>query len=288
MSKVDDLRKKYPKVHNSTFERLVEGDTTPTKKYLEYMLLLWTCKRGSTSFTTSQLIKEVKRFDSLLPYHKNKDIYSSDYIYFSYLVRINDSSENIKDEKTFNRDEHANVIFEDDDYLFLEPKTHKGSLKYGSNTKWCTASKSSPQTFTNYIRKSCLMYLIDKKNSKGNMSKLAFYNDKGNPLLGEILIYNQNDTCVTEHSLLSAGWSVQLIADFIIRYRLHHFEWVRIKKSRDEVNRVISVIKTLDLSSLSKNMEILKGTGSTEFEGVKTIIDDFIMRIENSVDNLNF
>jgi hypothetical protein len=288
MSKVDDLRKKYPKVHNSTFERFVEGDTTPTKKYLEYMLLLWTCKRGSTSFTTSQLIKEVKRFDSLLPYHKNKDIYSSDYIYFSYLVRMNENSENIKEEKTFNRDEHANVIFEDDDYLFLEPKTHKGSLKYGSNTKWCTASKSSPQTFTNYIRKSCLMYLIDKKNSKGNMSKLAFYNDKGNPLLGEILIYNQNDTCVTEHSLLSAGWSVQLIADFIIRYRLHHFEWVRIKKSRDEVNRVISVIKTLDLSSLSKNMEILKGTGSTEFEGVKTIIDDFIMRIENSVDNLNF
>jgi hypothetical protein len=288
MSKVDDLRKKYPKIHNSTFERLVEGDTTPTKKYLEYMLLLWTCKRGSTSFTTSQLIKEVKRFDSLLPYHKNKDIYSSDYIYFSYLVRINENSENIKEEKTFNRDEHANVIFEDDDYLFLEPKTHKGSLKYGANTKWCTASKSSPQTFTDYIRKGCLMYLIDKKNSKGNMSKLAFYNNKGTPLLGEILIYNQNDTCVTEHNLLSAGWSVQLIADFIIRYRLHHFEWVRIKKSRDEVNRVISVIKTLDLSSLSKNMEILKGTGSTEFEGVKTIIDDFVKRIENSVDNLNF
>jgi hypothetical protein len=288
MSKVDDLRKKYPKVHNSTFERLVEGDTTPTKKYLEYMLLLWTCKRGSTSFTTSQLIKEVKRFDSLLPYHKNKDIYSSDYIYFSYLVRINDSSENIKDEKTFNRDEHANVIFEDDDYLFLEPKTHKGSLKYGSNTKWCTASKSSPQTFTNYIKKSCLMYLIDKKNSKGNMSKVAFYNEGGNPLSGEILMYNQNDSCITEHNLLSAGWSAQLIADFNIRYRLHHFEWVRIKKSRDEVNRVISVIKTIDLSSLSKNMEILKGIGSTEFDGVKTIIDDFVKRIENSVDNLNF
>lgn len=288
MSKVDDLRKKYPKVHNSTFERFVEGDTTPTKKYLEYMLLLWTCKRGSTSFTTSQLIKEVKRFDSLLPYHKNKDIYSSDYIYFSYLVRMNENSENIKEEKTFNRDEHANVIFEDDDYLFLEPKTHKGSLKYGSNTKWCTASKSSPQTFTNYIRKSCLMYLIDKKNSKGNMSKLAFYNDKGNPLLGEILIYNQNDTCVTERNLLSAGWSIQLIVDFIMKYRLHHLAWSRIKNSRNEVNSVISIIKTLDLSSLSKNMEILKGDGSSEFEGVKTIIDDFVKRIENSVDNLNF
>jgi hypothetical protein len=170
----------------------------------------------------------------------------------------------------------------------LEPKTHKGSLKYGSNTKWCTASKSSPQTFTNYVKKSCLMYLIDKKNSKGNMSKVAFYNDGGNPLSGQILMYNQNDSCVTEHNLLSAGWSVQLIADFIIRYRLHHFEWVRIKKSRDEVNRVISVIKTLDLSSLSKNMEILKGAGSSEFEGVKTIIDDFVKRIENSVDNLNF
>jgi hypothetical protein len=132
------------------------------------------------------------------------------------------------------------------------------------------------------------MYLIDKKNSKGNMSKVAFYNDGGNPLSGQILMYNQNDNCLTEHNLLSAGWSVQLIADFIMKYRLHHLAWSRIKNSRDEVNRVISVIKILDLSSLSKNMEILKGTGSTEFEGVKKIIDDFVKRIENSVDNLNF
>jgi hypothetical protein len=288
MSKVDDLRKKYPKVHNSTFERFVEGDTTPTKKYLEYMLLLWTCKRGSTSFTTSQLIKEVKRFDSLLPYHKNKDIYSSDYMYFSYLVRINNSSEEIKDEKTFNRDEHANVIFEDDNYLLLEPKTHKGSLKYGANTKWCTASKGNPQTFTNYVKRGCLVYLIDKKNSKGDVSKVAFYNEKGGPLSGQILMYNQKDTCVTEHNLLSEGWSIQLIVDFIMRYRLHYFNLLRIKKSRDEVNKIVSVIKTLDLSSLSKNMEILKGAGSTEFEGVKDTIDNFVKRIENGVDNLNF
>jgi hypothetical protein len=69
---------------------------------------------------------------------------------------------------------------------------------------------------------------------------------------------------------------------------LYHIEWKQIKDSRDEVNRVVSLMKTLDLNSLSRNMEILKSTGSNEFEGVKTVIDDFVKKIENSVTKLKF
>ena len=36
MSKVTELRAKYPKVNIRSFENFVKADETPTKKYLEY------------------------------------------------------------------------------------------------------------------------------------------------------------------------------------------------------------------------------------------------------------
>ena len=33
MAKIDELRKKYPKVIKSVADRFFEGDKTPTKKY---------------------------------------------------------------------------------------------------------------------------------------------------------------------------------------------------------------------------------------------------------------
>jgi hypothetical protein len=290
MAKVDELREKYSKVTKATFDKLVKGDTTPTKKYLEYMLKMWTLKmEGRETISSANiLISEVKRFDELLPYNQHiKDIYDRKLLIFDNLKKLNDELSVIKDEKFFNKKEHANIIFEDDDYIFVEPKTHKGSLKYGANTKWCTASKSNPQTFISYTKKSFLVYLIDKKNSKGTTSKVAFYSQgSNNPLSGEIIMYNQNDSCITEHNLLSCGWSMNLVADFILKYRIYHLEWKQTKDSRDEVNRVINIMKGLDINSLSKHMEILKNAGSSEFDGVKTIIDDFVKKIENNVSKL--
>lgn len=38
MSKIDELRNKYSGITNQIFEKFVDGDTTPTKKYLEFLL----------------------------------------------------------------------------------------------------------------------------------------------------------------------------------------------------------------------------------------------------------
>jgi hypothetical protein len=45
-------------------------------------------------------------------------------------------------------------------------------------------------------------------------------------------------------------------------------------------------MKTLDLTSLSGHMEILKNAGSSEFDGVNAIISDFVKKIENSVEKI--
>lgn len=41
MAKIDELRKRYPKVTTTVGNTFFEGDVTPTKKYLEYMFKYW-------------------------------------------------------------------------------------------------------------------------------------------------------------------------------------------------------------------------------------------------------
>ena len=118
MSKIEKLKEKYKgSVPTRTFNILAENDTTPTKKYLDYMCNQWISVRNSSTVS-----KTVMEFDSLLPYIENKDIYSSDYsAFFDLMVAITNAKE-VKEEKTFKKEEHVDVIYEDDSVLLLSPK----------------------------------------------------------------------------------------------------------------------------------------------------------------------
>ena len=85
MSKVDELRKKYPNVTTVTFNKFVNGDKTNTKKYLPFMLKTWVNRNGYIN-TSADLVKLVNMFDELLPYIENKDIYSKNYENIKYFV----------------------------------------------------------------------------------------------------------------------------------------------------------------------------------------------------------
>lgn len=62
----------------------------------------------------------------------------------------------------FNRNEHIRVLYEDANYLFLEPITHIGSQKYGANTRWCTTMRNESGTFKRYVNNGYLAYLIKR------------------------------------------------------------------------------------------------------------------------------
>ena len=47
MSKIETLRGKFPQITEQTFNRLFNGDRTPTKKYAEFLLSAWN-KKGTT------------------------------------------------------------------------------------------------------------------------------------------------------------------------------------------------------------------------------------------------
>jgi hypothetical protein len=126
MSKVDELRTKFPQVTNGTFIKMVQFDFTGTHKYLEYMLKNWAYERTQRgmNYTLNRLMEEVKKFDELLPYHTNKDIYSNDFSNYRLLVEMNDKAQIVKEDKTFVREEHVDVVFISFEYAENSSKLH--------------------------------------------------------------------------------------------------------------------------------------------------------------------
>jgi hypothetical protein len=142
----------------------------------------------------------------------------------------------------------------------LIPKTHVGSLKYGSNTKWCTAASTSPGTFKSYIDRGFLAYLVDKKNKKtNNQNKLAFYfTNKENLLTQVIQIFNQLDSTVNENQVIQSGWDIMLLSNLITKLRVFLFEFKEKEKVRVEVSKTIQQLNQINYDNFFNALNTLK------------------------------
>ena len=54
-------------------------------------------------------------------------------------------------------------LMETDEWLVLKPLSYQASVKYGSGTKWCTASKNESDYYFRYSKRGILIYCINKK-----------------------------------------------------------------------------------------------------------------------------
>jgi hypothetical protein len=82
------------------------------------------------------------------------------------------------------------IDLENDTWCILRPLTYESSVKYGSSTRWCTASKNNPRQFFNYTENGMLIYCINKSTGY----KLAIHTygtHNGSP--GEISFWNSKD-----------------------------------------------------------------------------------------------
>jgi hypothetical protein len=290
MSKVDELRTKFPQVTNGTFIKMVQFDFTGTHKYLEYMLKNWVYERTQRgmNYTLNQLMGEVKKFDELLPHHTNKDIYSLDFEHYRKLIQMNEKAQTVKDDKTFVKAEHVDVLYEDDNVIMVSPKTHRGSLKYGAGTTWCTSSKSNPDTFKRYVKNGCLVYLVDKTEStKRNYQKIAFYNNSGKSLSGEIEIYTQNDNQTSETSLVNNGWKPEKLAELMLRYRAYHVDRETVKRAKNKVESLVEAMKNINLDELYSNVKYLEKRSENEFKDINDLVNTFVSTVEKSLEKFN-
>jgi hypothetical protein len=286
MSKVEELRVKYPKVTKPTFSKFVEADVTPTKKYLEFMLKTWDNKEKMMIYVTTKVITDmVKKFDSLLPYIENKDIYHKDYADLSLLSHVIDNAEAAKDEKTFVREEHANVLIENDRYLLIQPTTHRGSLKYGAGSKWCTASKRDPEVFNRYTKNGYLAYLIDKTKKVSNTgSKMALYMEYGEcPINGKISFYNTIDSCVTISSAKSYEWDESDLFDITTTFRYYHIKMRNIKRDKDLVDGFVGTLTRLNFEQFEKSLSNLDDVDANTYTSkIKDKVEEFLTKLNKT------
>lgn len=87
----------------------------------------------------------------------------------------------------------AYVLYENEKWLILSPKSYEASCKYGAGTKWCVASKKSTQHFQSYTNSGKLVFVIDKTD-KAFTPGLP-YNE--NPMYKMAVHYNSTNRSIT-------------------------------------------------------------------------------------------
>jgi hypothetical protein len=286
MSKVDELRQKYPQITPASFKKFTEADKTPTKKYLDFMLKAWNDRKNPDAHyrTIGTIIDTVNRFNDLLPYMSNKDIYSKDF--YNDLGKLNEAlrtAESIREEKTFVREEHANVLLETDKFLFIEPKTHRGSVKYGANTKWCTTGKNDPGTYNRYAKSGLLVYLIDKTETKQpSVKKVAFYHEYNSRGLNEsITLYNVLDNNCNETALINGGWDDEELYNVFATFRYYFVKIKEIKKSKDYVDGFVNMLSQFNFPKLEEHLTKLDESVNVSY------IRDVQSKVESFIESLN-
>jgi hypothetical protein len=263
MSKFEKVKEQYPLVGLSVITKLYNEDWTQTKKYFPYMVKLWnTRKISGHTFSADKLLKTMRQFDELLPYMGDKDISASKYSDISGIERAILKALDVKEEKTFVRDEHVIVLDETEDYIFLSPITHRGSLKYGANTRWCTSSKNDEHTFNRYNKNGFLTYLISKDDKiHKNYAKIAFWSEEiSSPFSGEVMIYNVIDDAVLDAQVIEFGWDVMLIFKLIVKFREKAYMKFKTQKAEANIKRKLQVMAGLNFSGITNDLMFLQNT----------------------------
>jgi len=283
MSKIDELRAKYPKMTAVTFHKFATEDKTKTKKYLEYFCKVWSNKHQyNFPGTSSELIYIVKEFDAHLPYIENKDIYSDYYTNVKNLYSVVETAAELKEEKTFVKEGNVEILEENDSYILLRPLTHRASVKYGANTKWCTSGKNAESLFNNYIRKGYLVYLISKNVMQNkDYQKVAFYMEGTSALFGNIDSYDVMDRNFNDETMIKNGWKSEEVYKITTKIRGEYYNWKTLKQAKDKIYKAMTNLTSIDFDELKQHIEVVEKSKDFDYiSSVKETINEFVKKLE--------
>jgi hypothetical protein len=199
MSRIKDLKDKYPALGMSVLDVLSMMDPTKTNRYLPVIASIFNqevMKRvnGSdieyfkgkldemgfsegvskgmsdselrTLYHMSDLISQdaIKIVNEFMNLNERGLIEDNDILKYKNITDLSQAI-SIAQMKSVDKEMASHVIrcFEDDEWLVLRPLTFASSCKYGAATKWCTTATSEPNHFHRYWNRGALIYILNKQ-----------------------------------------------------------------------------------------------------------------------------
>jgi len=286
MSKKQEILNKYiglNKKKKSSFEKLVDADTTPTTKYADYMCRLMLTKAENDKYTVPMIVKLIKDFDAHIPFIPNKDIYSKDYLFYNNARQIVDRAILDKEDSTFDRNKHVKVMVDNDNIFLCRVLTIEGSIKYGSNTKWCISAKKTHNPFLNYSRNNFIYFLIRKQPQNNIFDKIAILVSKGNPIMCEKQWWTTNDRTSDSGSLMKSNWRVSelveinniVTADSVVEYRIN--------RAKTSVDEFVNTLEKLSFRDLTEDLRILENNDNAKVEMLEKKFTNIVELLKNKI-----
>jgi len=160
---LSSARKKYldtKLIDQATFDKLKSFDPTPTFKYLEKIIEFYL---ESNPPNLEQVFKDYHRL------HTKNQVKTRDVNKFKTFSDMSAEVESVN--QTYSKktaakvkSKDAEVVFENDKWLVIIPRTFEASCKYGSGTKWCTTMDGG-RHYRSYVNNGVtLYYIISKEN----------------------------------------------------------------------------------------------------------------------------
>lgn len=117
------------------------------------------------------------------------------------------------------------ILLDTPDYLFLKPLTYEASIKYGYATKWCTASISTKNHWTEYAKNGSLTYCFNRK-TKEKMA-IHMWRDYGTVISGwrDLSFWTSTDLRMDSSE---SGFDVQVVKKIL-------FELKKDKRTNEEI-----------------------------------------------------
>jgi len=221
-------------VSEEIFERFLEIDTTPTKKFIEKMCEFFVAGSSEEEvITTFQKATQSKvKFDisTIKSLFELQEILSQE--------GLTGSRDRVQ---IGTREKGVEITYEDDRFTVLYITSVSASKKYGSGTTWCI-SANEKNMFNKYykIDKSRFYFIYDYKTTNKAWKKLAVEINDNNK--DRIIVYNtfDNDKDYTgwENDIVGYPYLIDNIKNFEVAFKYHKnlFDSDAIFKSKYGIN----------------------------------------------------
>jgi len=163
---VDLLQEIYPDIKTKYYELIIRLIKTECKSVSTGNLspFQYIMKESLSKYIGTKIDQSIiKRF---FEYNEKNMIKENDLSHYKNFSEVKTQviyADEIEDQKKLENE--IIKLFENDEWLIIKPLSYRSSVKYGYNTKWCTAMNDKAYYFDTYSSNGILIYCINKKTN---------------------------------------------------------------------------------------------------------------------------